>query len=102
MSGSERGVIGGCRLARKMEAELERRHRIPDVPGDTSATIHNQQHPTGGQAALPSHDSVPKAAAGCDRLGCLAFRMTKQLVEQVGESRERAQNNTESRRSNGD
>ena len=102
MSGVERGAIGCYRLARKMEPELNGTTCISDMPGDTSATIHNQQHQTGEQAAPPSHHSVPKATVGCDRLGRLAFQLAKRRIEQVGESRERAQNNCKSRRSNGD
>jgi hypothetical protein len=85
-----------------MELEPNGTTYIPNDPGDTSATIHNQQCPIRGQAALPSRHSVPKATVGCDRLGHLASRMAKQLIEQAGKSREWTQNNSESRRSNSD
>jgi len=102
MSGTEGIAIEGGRLALKMGPELERHHLYFKCARRTSATIHNQQHPTGGQAVLPSHHSVPKATAGCGRLGRLAFQMAKRRIEQVGAGRERAQDNCESRHSNGD
>ncbi len=81
MSGAERIAIGGCRLARKMEPGFKRHYLHSKCARRVSATIHNQQHPTGGQAGLPSHRSVPRSTVGCDRLGRLAFQMTKQRIE---------------------
>ena len=69
MSGVERGeAIGRCRPARKIEPEPNGTTCIPNVPGDTSATIRNQQCSIiRGQAAPPSHHSVPKATCGQHR-----------------------------------
>jgi hypothetical protein len=90
MSGVKRGTIGRCRLARKMEPELNVTISIPDVTGIpqqrcTTNNIRQEDRRPHQATILPLMEVSVKsgegqATVGCGRLGRLAFRMANLLV----------------------